>query len=196
MAVELNHCTIEGRGIRLEPISNAHAEGLYAIGQEVDDWKFLPRPAFASLDDAQSWIKEALELKQNRQHYTYTVIDIGSGRVMGSSRYLNIAAHDNTLEIGYTFLGRPFQRTRVNTTMKYLMLEHAFSVLSTRRVELRTDGRNQRSQKAIERIGAIKEGVLRKHRIVQNGFVRDTVVYSILGEEWKALKTNFFDRYQ
>ena len=196
MALEINHYAIEGQGIRLEPLTLAHAEGLYAIGQEAGDWKYLPRPCFSNLDDTLSWIDEALQLKENQQHYTYVIIDVGNDQIMGSTRYLNITPRDYTLEIGYTFLGKDFQRTRINSTAKYLILKNAFETLSANRVELRTDARNTRSQQAIERLGAIKEGVLRKHRIVQHGFVRDTVVYSILADEWCLLKTRLIKNLQ
>jgi RimJ/RimL family protein N-acetyltransferase len=114
---------------------------------------------------------------------------VASGEIMGSTRYLNIVPQDYVLEIGYTFLGKAYQRTRVNTLTKYLLLENAFERLSANRIELRTDQRNTRSQRAIERIGAVKEGVLRKHRIVQQAYVRDTVVYSILASEWPTIKS-------
>ena len=107
---------------------------------------------------------------------------------MGSSRYLNIRPRDHGLEIGYTWLGREFQRTAVNTEAKYLLLENAFDVIGAHRVELKTDLRNLRSQKAIERLGAQKEGVLRRHMVTQGGYVRDSVCYSITDLDWPRVR--------
>jgi len=194
VALQLTHSIISGEGVSLEPLSPAHTRGLYTIGQEANDWKYLPRPCFNSIKDTAHWIDEACELCDRKQHYPYAIVETVSGEVMGSTRYLNIVPEDYGLEIGYTFLGKAYQRTRVNTIVKYVMLEHVFENLSAKRIELRTDQRNTRSQQAIERIGAVKEGVLRKHRIVQNGYVRDTVVYSILADEWGAIKPHLAEK--
>lgn len=180
--------------MQLEPLSLAHAPGLFAIGQEAEDWLYLPRPCFTSLDDTREWIEEACSLSKRHQHYSYAIVDAENGKVMGSTRYLNIVPQDHVLEIGYTILGKAYQRTCVNTLTKYLMLENAFERFCANRVELRTDQRNIRSQRAIERIGATKEGVLRKHRVVQHGHVRDTVVYSILAGEWPSVQTDLSEK--
>lgn len=190
MPLHIEYSMIAGKGVQLEPLSLSHAGGLYAIGQEADDWRYLPRPCFASLEDTEGWVEEACLLSEKHQHYSYAIVDSVNGEIMGSTRYLNIVPQDYVLEIGYTFLGKAYQRSRVNTLTKYLMLENAFGGHCANRVELRTDQRNIRSQRAIERIGAIKEGVLRKHRIVQQAYVRDTVVYSILADEWPLIQAD------
>lgn len=190
MPLHIEYSMIAGKGVQLEPLSLSHAGGLYAIGQEADDWRYLPRPCFASLEDTEGWVEEACLLSEKHQHYSYAIVDSVNGEIMGSTRYLNIVPQDYVLEIGYTFLGKAYQRSRVNTLTKYLMLENAFGGHCANRVELRTDQRNIRSQRAIERIGAIKEGVLRKHRIVQQGYARDTVIYSILADEWPLIQAN------
>jgi RimJ/RimL family protein N-acetyltransferase len=118
------------------------------------------------------------------------VIHLASGRVAGATRYLNIMPKDRGLEIGGTWYGTDFQRTPVNTECKYLLLSHAFETLKCIRVQLKTDKRNERSQKAIERLGAKKEGILRNHMILPDGRHRDSVFYSILDTEWTDVKRN------
>ncbi len=111
-----------------------------------------------------------------------------SGQVVGSTRYANISAKDGRLEIGWTWIGKPWQRSAVNTEAKYLMLRHAFEALGCTRVELKTDGLNARSRAAILRIGAKQDGILRKHTMTYSGRIRDTVYFSILDDEWPAVK--------
>ena len=119
----------------------------------------------------------------------FAIVDALSGKVVGSTRYLSIAPEDYGLEIGWTWLAREARRTAVNTECKYLLLRHAFESLDAIRVQLKTDSRNQRSQQAIERLGAVREGVLRTQRILENGYQRDTVMYSIIATEWPAVKS-------
>ena len=165
-------------------------DGLFEIGQHQDDWAYLPTGAFTSRSDCEQWVKQGLEFARKELHYPYVLVDPATGDLMGSTRYLNVRPRDHGLEIGYTWLGRDYQRTAVNTEAKYLLLRHAFEVLGAYRVELKTDLRNQRSQKAIERLGAQKEGVLRRHMVVQNGYVRDSVMYSITDQDWPRVKDN------
>mgnify|MGYP005847193921 CR=1 FL=1 len=139
-------------------------------------------------------MQQALELARREMHYTYVLAEPSSGVLMGSTRYLNVRPRDHGLEIGYTWLGRDYQRTAVNTEAKYLLLTHAFEVLGAFRVELKTDARNLRSQKAIERLGAQKEGVLRRHMVVQDGFVRDSVMYSITDLDWPDVKKGLMEK--
>jgi RimJ/RimL family protein N-acetyltransferase len=118
----------------------------------------------------------------------FTVIHLASGRVAGATRYLNIMPNDRGLEVGGTWYGPEFQRTIVNTECKYVLFKHAFETLGAIRVQLKTDSRNERSQKAIERIGAVKEGVLRNHMILPDGGYRHSVFYSVLDSEWDGVK--------
>ncbi len=118
----------------------------------------------------------------------FAVIDQKNNRVAGSTRYLDIRPNDRAIEIGSTWLGSEFQRTAINSECKYLLLRHAFEELGAVRVTLKTDGRNEQSQRAIERLGAVREGVLRKHMVMWDGYVRDTVYYSILDSEWPQVK--------
>lgn len=187
--MQVTPVTLENRWVRLEPLAPRHAEELYAIGQQADDWLWMPRPCFTSLDDTRHWISEALQQQDKGLQIPFAIRDLESGRLAGSSRYLNIRAKDRGLEIGWTWLGREFQRTQVNTAAKLLLLGHAFDRLHAMRVELKTDARNQRSQAAIARLGAIREGVFRRHMIVQEGFVRDTVYFSITDLDWPAVQS-------
>lgn len=175
---------IRGESVVLEPISVSHAQGLWSIGQQEDDWRYLPRPCFRSLEDATEWVKDALVLSQKGEHITYVILSTTTKQILGSTRYLNIRGKDRSVEIGWTWLSQAAQRTQVNTETKHLLLSYAFEVLGAYRVEFKTDSRNLRSQRAIERIGATREGVFRKHAIVQQGYVRDSVYFSIIDTEW------------
>lgn len=188
MTFTIQQPVLEGRHVRLEPLSEAHVDGLFDIGQRQDDWAYMPTGSFTSRAETEQWVKAALDLASRELHYPYVLVEPSSGALMGSTRYLNIRPRDHGLEIGYTWLGRDYQRTAVNTEAKYLLLRHAFEVLGAFRVELKTDARNQRSQKAIERLGAQKEGVLRRHMVVQDGYVRDSVMYSITDLDWPDVR--------
>jgi RimJ/RimL family protein N-acetyltransferase len=180
--------TLEGQCARLEPLDGKHAEGLFAIGQDEKIWRYLLRPKLESAADAQSFVEEALKVAAGGTQIPFTIIDQKSDRVAGSTRYLDIRRNDRAIEIGSTWLGSEFQRTSINTECKYLLLRHAFEELGALRTTLKTDGRNEQSQKAIERLGAVREGVLRKHMVMWDGYVRDTVYYSILDSEWPRVK--------
>lgn len=187
---------LEGRHVRLEPLSVAHVDGLFEIGQHQEDWAYLPTAAFGSRTDAEQWVRQALALARKEVHYPYVLVEPASGALMGSTRYLNVRHRDHGLEIGYTWLGRDYQRTPVNTEAKYLLLRHAFEELGAYRVELKTDARNLRSQKAIERLGAQREGVLRRHMVVQDGYVRDSVMYSITDLDWPEVRKGLLEKLE
>jgi RimJ/RimL family protein N-acetyltransferase len=183
--------TLDGIHVRLEPLAENHAPGLLAAGQDPDDWAYMPRGCFAGEQDCRDWIREA---EAARDQLAFAIIDRSSGHPAGSSRYLNIRPEHRGLEIGWTWLGRQWQRTPINTEAKLLLLGHAFDTLGAIRVEFKTDARNTRSQTALERIGAVREGVLRQHMIVQGGYLRNSVYFSILDCEWPAVKTRLEDR--
>lgn len=180
--------TLDGSQVRLEPLDVRHAEDLYAVGKEEEIWQYLLRPKLKSVTDAWQWIEEAKESASNGSQLPFSIIEKRSGHAVGSTRYLDIRRADRALEIGWTWLGIPYQRTAINTECKYLLLRHAFEDLGALRVQLKTDRRNERSQRAIERIGAIREGVLRKHMILWDGYSRDTVYFSILDDEWPSVR--------
>jgi prepilin-type processing-associated H-X9-DG protein len=140
------------------------------------------------VDDAAGFIAEALVEQDRGTDIPFAIIDAGSGTVAGSTRYLEIRREHRGLEIGWTWLGPKYQRTGINTECKYLLLSHAFDTLDAMRVQLKTDSRNVQSQKAIERIGAKPEGVLRAHMLMWDGHVRDSAYFSITTEEWPTVK--------
>jgi RimJ/RimL family protein N-acetyltransferase len=180
---------LEGEHVRLEPLAPYHAAGLFEIGANPDVWTWLTHSEFRTLSDAEGYIALALEAGANGGESPFAVIHKVSGRVAGTTRYLDIRPGDKALEIGWTWYGAPYQRTAVNSETKLLLMTHAFETLGANRVQLKTDSRNLRSQAAIARLGAVKEGVLRRDRIlIKDGYVRDSVYFSVLAEEWPAVK--------
>ncbi|MFC4257605.1 GNAT family N-acetyltransferase [Marinobacter lacisalsi] len=194
MTFTIQQPVLEGQHVRLEPLSEAHVDGLFDIGQQQDDWAYLPTGAFTSRADAEQWVQQGLAFARKELHYPYVLVEPATGDLMGSTRYLNVRPRDHGLEIGYTWLGRDYQRTAVNTEAKFLLLRHAFETLGAFRVELKTDARNLRSQKAIERLGAKREGVLRRHMVVQDGYVRDSVMFSITDLDWPEVRVGLLEK--
>ena len=188
MPFEVTPVTLEGAVARVEPLRPEHAADLYAAGQDSAIWRFMPTNPSDSLASISAWIAGALKERAAGVQLPFAVLDQTTGKAIGSTRYLNIAPHDRGIEIGWTWLAPAAQRTAVNTECKYLLLRHAFERLRAIRVQLKTDARNITSQRAIERLGAVREGVLRKHMIVQGGYQRDTVMYSILDDEWPEVR--------
>lgn len=172
-------------GVRLEPLQLDHANGLYNRARSGADWDYMPRAAFVDIADTRQWIEEAVTTPNQ---LAYAIVETGKDRVVGSTRYLNIRPEHRSLEIGWTWLGQEWQRTGVNTEAKLLLLAKAFDRCGCVRVEFKTDARNLRSQRALERIGATREGVMRNHMIVQGGFVRDSVYFSIIDREWPRVR--------
>ena len=185
MSMRVEPVVLTGKGVRLEPLSQDHVQGLYNRGRTAADWAYMPRACFVDMADTRQWVDEALAAQDQAP---FAIIEMNRNKVVGSSRYLNIRPQHRALEIGWTWLGQDWQRTAVNTEAKLLLLSHAFERLGCVRVEFKTDARNKRSQAALERIGAVREGVLRKHMIVQNNFVRDSVYFSVLDAEWPQVR--------
>ena len=173
--------TLTGKYVRLEPLTEAHIPGLTEIGVGQNFWHFMLYGDMNTEADMRNWVLDIMSRGQKGTDLPFTVIDLASGRVAGATRYLNMMPKDRGLEIGGTWYGIDFQRTAVNTECKYLLMTHAFETLRAIRVQLKTDSRNERSQKAIERIGAKKEGVLRNHMILPDGYFRHSVFYSVIG---------------
>lgn len=178
-----------GTRARLTPLTMEHAEGLYIASQSPEIWTYLP-DRINSLQDTRTFIEEALADKQVGTEMPFAVIDQESGAVVGSTRLMNIAINNRSLEIGWTWYDRSVWRTRINTECKYLLLCYCFETLQTVRVQFIADIRNERSNRAIRRIGASHEGVLRRNRILNDGYIRDANVYSIIAEEWPDVKAN------
>ncbi len=168
---------LSGRLVRLEPMTEAHIPALAEIGVGQDFWRYMLYGEMKTDADIRNWVLDILSRKGD---VPFVVVHLPSGRVAGATRYMNVMPRDRGLEIGGTWYGTEFQRTGVNTECKYLLLKHAFETLGAIRVQLKTDSRNLPSQRAIERIGGVKEGVLRNHMIIADGTIRDSVYYSIL----------------
>ncbi len=186
--LEVKPIVLTGRFVRLEPLSESHTAGLTAIGLDESIWRHMPYGPMRTEADIGNWVKGILRLAAAGTDLPFAVIHLASGRVAGATRYMEIRAAHRGLEIGGTWYGEEFRRTAVNTECKYLLLRHAFEELGCIRVQLKTDARNERSQKAIERIGAVREGTLRNHMILPDGVVRHSVYFSILDSEWPAVK--------
>lgn len=178
-----------GERVRLEPLDHRHADELLDQAQNDEIWRYMPVPRPTSRADIENQIDKAWKAASEGLEVPFAVIDVKTGQAVGSTRYHDIHRPDRILEIGWTWLGMAAQRTAINTESKLLLLRHAFDDQGALRVQLKTDGRNLRSQKAIERLGAVKEGVLRRNRLMWDGFRRDTVYYSILNDEWPAVKS-------
>jgi RimJ/RimL family protein N-acetyltransferase len=186
--MEVGPVTLRGRHVTVEPLDERHAPGIFDAMRDEEVCRYLAWPPPVALDETRAFIRDAKDLAARGQQVAFAQIWNATGAAIGSTRYLDIRPKDRQVEIGSTFLGRAYWRTPVNTEAKYLLLRHAFESLGCVRVALKTDGRNTRSQAAIERLGAVREGVLRKHMNVR-GYQRDTVYYSILEDEWPAVKT-------
>ena len=179
---------LTGEFVRLEPLTEDHVAGLTAVGLEDSIWEFMPYGLMRNEDDIRRWVNTILNRAAEGTDVPFVVFHSASGRVAGTTRYMEIHPEHRGLEIGGTWYGAEFRRTRVNTECKYLLLRQAFEELNCIRVQLKTDSRNERSQRAIERIGAVKEGTLRNHMILPDGEVRHSIYYSILNSEWPGVK--------
>jgi RimJ/RimL family protein N-acetyltransferase len=179
--------TLEGSGIRLEPLSANHRQGMEGAVADGRLWELwytrVPNPK-----DVQEYISSALAGQQAGHMLPWAIRELGTGTIIGSTRYHDIVPDIDRVEIGYTFYAKRWQRTHVNTTCKLLLLRHAFDALGCQVVGLRTDNFNFTSQRAIERLGAKKDGVIRHHGLRRDGSVRDTVMYSVLAREWPDVK--------
>jgi RimJ/RimL family protein N-acetyltransferase len=192
MSVRLDRMNIQpvvlaGRHIRLEPLMLEHHAALCEIGLDDDLWRLIPKPV-RTRDDMLDYIRTALQWQAEGTALPFATVEQSSGKVVGSTRYMNIDKPNRHVEIGATWIGRPWQRTVVNTEAKYLMLRHAFETLGCIRVELKTDALNERSRNAILRIGAKHEGIFRNHMICADGRLRDSAWYSIVDREWPQVK--------
>lgn len=179
--------SLERSGIRLEPLGPEHRDGLVAAAGDGELWKLW----FTSVPDpagAQPYIDDALKGQREGQMLPWAVRDLSDGAIVGSTRYHDIVPAIDRVEIGYTWYAQRCQKSHVNTTCKLMLLSHAFETLGCKVVGLRTDNFNFVSQKAIEGIGAKKDGVLRHHQARRDGTVRDSVLYSILAHEWPDVK--------
>jgi RimJ/RimL family protein N-acetyltransferase len=178
---------LEGRWVRLEPLREDHAAALGGISLDPEIWRYMPSCP-ESQADIEDWVRAALSNRARGNEMPFVQIERETGVVIGSTRLLDIRPDHRGVEIGFTWLARPWWWTRINSEAKYLLLRYLFEDVGCIRVALKTDLLNERSQQAIERLGAKCEGVLRRHMIVQGGRYRDTVYYSVLDDEWPGIK--------
>lgn len=180
--------TLEGRHVRLEPLTKAHLAGLVEVGLDEELWRWIPT-AVRTREEMAAYIENALKEQELGVSLPFAFLEKASGRAIGSTRYGNIERKHHRVEIGWTWVAREWQRTAINTEAKYLLLKHAFESLGCMRVELKTDSLNEKSRNAILRIGAKEEGIFRNHMITESGRIRHTVYFSIIDSEWLAVKT-------
>ena len=188
LPMEVRPVTLEGSFVRLEPLSMAHHAGLSEVGLDQELWEWIPEPV-RTPEEMRAYIEEALAAQAAGTALPFATVERSSGRAVGSTRFANIDRRHRRVEIGWTWLARPWQRTRANTDAKNLMLGHAFETWGAIRVELKTDSLNARSRAAILRLGAKEEGILRNHMVTSSGRIRHTVYYSITDSEWPAVKS-------
>jgi RimJ/RimL family protein N-acetyltransferase len=185
--ITLTPTTLEDHGVRLEPLTAAHEAGLSEAVRDGKLWELwytvVPEP-----DKMSKYVADALAGHAAGTMMPWAVRELTSGNIIGSTRFHDVVAPIDRVEIGYTWYGASWHRTRINTTCKLLLLAHAFETLGCKVVGLRTDGFNFRSQRAIEGLGAKKDGVIRHFGIRRDGTARDTVMYSILAAEWPDVK--------
>ncbi|MCC7129179.1 MAG: hypothetical protein B6D39_09790 [Anaerolineae bacterium UTCFX2] len=187
---------LQGKIVRLEPLDERHSYELAEAGSNPEIWRYMVYGEITSAGDVRAWIEEMLERRRWLGDQPFAVIHLKSGKAIGVTRYMDIRAEHRGLEIGGTWYGIDYQGTGVNIDAKYLLLTHAFEALGCIRVQFKTDARNVRSQRAIEHLGAQKEGVLRSHMILSDGVVRDSVYYSIIDREWPRVKQDLEERLQ
>jgi RimJ/RimL family protein N-acetyltransferase len=184
--------TLTGEHAQLVPLEHAHAEALFRVSRDPRIWQYMPVNV-ESMEDMRDWVAGSLNDRQRGVSMPFVIVDRRSEQVVGSTRYLDYDERNRAVEIGFTWLNPDSWRTPINTECKYLLLTHCFESLGLIRVQLKTDSRNLRSQAAIERIGGVREGVLRSHRIMPDGYLRDSVYFSIIGSEWPAVKARLED---
>jgi RimJ/RimL family protein N-acetyltransferase len=187
--ITVSPATLEGHGVRLEPLSTEHEKALAEAAKDGKLWELffttVPAP-----DQVSSYISQALEKQKQGEMLPWAVRDLKSGEIVGSTRYHDIIAAADRVEIGHTWYAERCQRSHVNTACKLLLFEHGFERLGCKVIGLRTDNFNFRSQRAIEALGAKKDGVIRHHWPRRDGSIRDTVMYSVLKDEWPSVKTH------
>ena len=178
---------LAGRHVRLEPLSLAHLPGLCEVGLDPELWRITVSHV-ATPDDMRRYVEATLADREAGTALPYAQVEVASGRVVGSTRLANWAPTHRRIEIGWTWIAPPWQRTAINTEAKLLLMTHAFEALGCQRVELKTDAINDRSRAAIVRLGAVEEGTLRRHTVTDLGRTRDTVFFSVLADEWPRVK--------
>jgi RimJ/RimL family protein N-acetyltransferase len=181
--------TLTGRLVELQPFVPEHAAGLFEAAQDDEVWEYIPWPKPRALADMEAFVAESRARMAAGTELPFAIVERVSRKPVGQISYIDIAPADGHIEIG-TWLAREVWRSGINTECKYLMLRHAFDTLGCIRVQMKTDVRNENSQRAIERLGAVREALLRKSQIIRDGYQRSSFVYSILDDEWPSVKAN------
>lgn len=189
----LTPITLRGRVVTLVPMAEHHVEPLAMVGLDESLWRWTTTEV-RSLAEMRRYVLDALAARDSGTALPFVVTLATSGAIVGSTRLANHVPEHGRVEIGWSWIATPWQRTAVNTEAKLLLLDHAFEVLGCRRVEIKTDALNQRSRAAILRLGATEEGTLRRHMTTRSGRVRDTVYFSIIGEEWPTVRQRLVGR--
>lgn len=188
-----NPFTLSGKTVRLDPLTLEHVTALACVGLEPELWHLQPR-AISSVEDMRDYVATALQDQDRGSGIPFAIVDRATELVIGSTRYMGMAPQHRRLEIGATWLAPAYQRTGANIEAKLLLLTHAFESMKTQRVVFKTELLNTPSRRALERIGAVEEGVFRKHLIADSGRPRDMVYFSILDSEWPTVKTGLESR--
>jgi RimJ/RimL family protein N-acetyltransferase len=178
---------LENAFVRLEPVDEPHRQGLRAAAKG-DAQLFDYMPMDLSADGFDRWFDWSRGVSDGRHELAFAVIRKSDGRIVGSTRYLNIDAANKRLEIGHTWYARDTWSSAVNPSCKFLLFQHGFETLDWNRVELKCDARNKRSRAAILKLGAVEEGTLRKHMVLRDGYVRDTIYFSVVADEWPSVR--------
>lgn len=186
-ASRLDPVTLEGRLVRLEPLTFEHVPALSEVALDPEIWRWtIARPQ--SEDDVRAWAAAAIGAREAGTEFPFATVDVATGRPIGSTRYMNIVLEHRRLEIGWTWVAPPWQRTGANREAKLLMLEHAFERLHCRRVEFKTDSNNVKSREALLGIGATFEGIFRNHMVMPDGRMRHSAWYGVTDEDWPAVR--------
>lgn len=194
--IKIRPVTLTGQVVRLEMLSARHVSDLTEAGQDANIWKYMVYGTIQNLSQMAELVEELLRRQENGTDLPFAVIHLTTNRAIGMTRFMDIRPQDHALEIGGTWYAPSYQHTAVNTESKLLLLVHAFEVLGCIRVQFKTDSRNIRSQEALDRIGAVREGVLRNHMILHDGYIRDSVYYSIIASEWPGVKEHLIRKLQ
>lgn len=192
--LQMQPMILTGSFVKLLPMEEEHREILRQIANDQRIWTYLPFDASGEKFDR--WFEKALNSFNVGQSLPFIVCRKSDERIIGTTRYYDIQSEHHRLMIGYTWYVHDVWGTYVNPECKYLLLQHAFEVLQVNRVEFMTDARNQRSRSAIQKLGANEEGMLRQHMVLENGVVRDTVIFSIIKSEWPDVKNKLIERLQ
>jgi len=185
--------TLEGRYVRLVPLTQDHVAPLCDVGFDPEIWRW-GLSTIATPDDMQRYVTQALAERDAGTALPFAQIEVATVRTVGSTRLANIDRTHRRAEIGWTWLGRPWQRSAINTEAKLLLFTYAFDVMGCRRVELKTDVLNEQSRRAIKRLGAVEEGIFRRHMIAAAGRSRDTVYFSVIDDEWPSVRRGLEER--